>query len=175
MESLIGRFLLNSISNKFDKKQFGAIKGRSTSHELVDIFHKWHSALDQRQSVRVVFVDYAKAFDHVDHGTVLNKLHDLGIPQKILRWLSSFLLDRQQRVKIGRVLSEWARPNGGMPQGTWLGPYVFLALINDLSSLVELHKFVDDCTLSETTRLQHQMVQKFKRRLTPSNWSAKPT
>jgi len=149
LESLIGRFLLNSISEKFDKKQYGALKGRSTSHELVDILHKWHSALDQRQSVRVAFVDYAKAFDHVDHRTVLNKLHDLGIAPILLRWLASFLLDREQRVKIGRVLSEWARPNGGMPQGTWLGPYVFLALINDLSSLVELHKFVDDCTLSE--------------------------
>ena len=150
LESLVGRFMLNSIGDNFDRKQFGALKGRSTSHELVDIFHKWHRALDQRQSVRVVFVDYAKAFDHVDHGTVLNKLHEMGIPPKILRWLSSFLLDRKQRVKIGRVLSEWARPNGGMPQGTWLGPYVFLALINDLSSLAELHKFVDDCTLSET-------------------------
>jgi len=148
-ESLVGRWMLNAIGDKFDSKQFGAIRGRSTSHALVDIVHKWHKALDEQRSVRAVFVDYAKAFDHVDHPTVMNKLAALAVPPIILRWLHSFLMNRQQRIKIGDVLSDWASPNGGMPQGTWLGPYVFLALINDLQSQLELHKFVDDCTLSE--------------------------
>ena len=57
--------------------------------------------------------------------------------------------NRQQRVKIGEVVSEWASPNGGMPQGTWLGVYIFLIPINDLKSEINLHKFVDDCTLYE--------------------------
>lgn len=149
LESIIGRWMIGKISSKFDPKQFGAIKGRSTSHALVDILHKWHRALDSRQAVRIVFVDYAKAFDHVDHPTVMKKLEAIGVPPVILRWLHSFLQDRQQRVKIGDVYSDWASPNGSMPQGTWLGPYVFLTLINDLASTVELHKFVDDCTLSE--------------------------
>jgi len=138
-ESLVGQYMLNCIGDKFDKKQFGALRGRSTSHALVDILHKWHKAIDEQQSLRVVFVDYAKAFDHVDHCTVLNKLAALGVPSLVLRWLHSFLMDRQQRVKIDGEFSEWAKPNGGMPQGTWLGPYVFLGLINDLTSLIELH------------------------------------
>ena len=150
LESFVGRWMLEAIGDRFDKKQFGAIRGRSTSHALVDILHNWHRALDERQSVRAVFVDYAKAFDHVDHPTVMRKLAALGVPLIILRWLHSFLMDRQQRVKIGDSFSDWASPNGSMPQGTWLGPYVFLSLINDLSSTLELHKFVDDCTLSET-------------------------
>jgi len=103
------------------------------------------AALDADESVRTVFVDYAKAFDHLDHPTTMRKLEALGVPSIILCWLHSFLMDRQQRVKIGDVFSDWASPNGSMPQGTWLGPYVFLSLINDLESLVELHKFVDDC------------------------------
>jgi len=80
---------------------------------------------------------------------VMKKLAALGVPSILLRWLHSFLMDRQQRVKIGGVFSNWASPNGSMPQGTWLGPFVFLSLINDLKSKMELHKFVDDCTLSE--------------------------
>ena len=170
-ESLIGQWMLDSVSDKFDKKQFGAIKGRSTSHALVDILHKWYRALDERDSVRVVFVDYAKAFDHVDHPTVMRKLAALGVPPILLRWLQSFLTDRQQRVKIGNVFSDWASPNGSMPQGTWLGPYVFLSLINDLISSLELHKFVDDCTLSEIiSKLNASIMQQAIDRL--DSWSA---
>ena len=80
---------------------------------------------------------------------MLSKLAELGVPQLLVRWLHSFLSNRQQRVKIGEVVSEWLSPNGGMPQGTWLGVYIFLTLINDLKSTLNLHKFVDDCTLSE--------------------------
>ena len=162
-ESLIGRWMLEKIGDKFDKNQFGALKGRSTTHALVDIVHKWHKAVDDKKSVRIVFVDYAKAFDHVDHPTVMTKLSAIGVPPIVLRWLHSFLTDRQQRVMINGIFSDWASPNGGMPQGTWLGPYVFLTLINDLSSAMDLHKFVDDCTLSEivdkheTSAMQREM------------------
>jgi len=105
--------------------------------------------LVERNAIRVVFIDYAKAFDHVDHLIVIKKLAVLGVPPIILRWIHSFLMDRQQRVKVGDVFSDWASPNGGMPQGTYLSPYVFLTLIDDLTSPLELHKFVDDGTLSE--------------------------
>jgi hypothetical protein len=162
-ESLVGRRLLASVADKFDKKQFGAIKGRSTSHALVDMLHTWNKALDDRQSVRVLFIDYAKAFDHVDHKTVMRKLAALGVSPNLLRWIRSFLTNRQQRVKIGNFFSDWSSPNGGMPQGTWLGPFVFLCLINDLQSALHLHKFVDDCTLSEVlskqtaSSMQHEL------------------
>ena len=131
-ESLVGRWVLNAIGENFDKKQFGALKGRSTTHALVDMMHMWHKAIDEQHSVKIVFVDYAKAFDNVDHKLVMTKLAELGVPQILTRWLHSFMSHRQQRVKIGKVVSEWASPNGGMPQGTWLGVYIFLTLINDL-------------------------------------------
>ena len=83
------------------------------------MLHTWHKALDEEQSVKIVFVDYANAFDHVDHENIMTKLVDLGVPQVLIRWPHSFMSNRQQRVKIGEVVSEWASPNGGMPQGTW--------------------------------------------------------
>jgi hypothetical protein len=97
----------------------------------------------------VLFVDCAKAFDHVDHTTVLLKMAALRIDPKLLKWMHSFLFQRQQRVKIGLVFSSWATLNGGMPQGTWLGPYVFLMLINDLKTDLPTFKFVHDVTITE--------------------------
>ena len=73
LESLVGRWILPKVTNKLDAKQFGALRGRSTTHALVDITHMWHQASDSRNSIRALFVDYSKAFDHVDHSTVLKK------------------------------------------------------------------------------------------------------
>jgi len=152
LESFVGQWMLESISNKFDPKQFGGLKGRSTTHALVDILHLWNAALDVGESIRVVFVDYAKAFEHVDHSIVLRKMTDMGTPAFIVQWMHSFLSDRRQRVKIGTCFSDWLQLNGSMPQGTWLGLYIFLILINDLTSTVQLHKYVDDVTMTERVR-----------------------
>ena len=149
LESLIGRWVLTKIASKFDARQFGALRGRSTTHALTAITHMWHEALDNRNSIRALFVDYSKAFDHVDHSTVLRKMAALDIHPRLLKWMHSFLSNRQQRVKIGNVLSGWISLKGGMPQGTWLGPYVFLILINDLNTIMASFKFVDDVTLTE--------------------------
>ena len=74
--------------------------GRSTTHELVDILHHWHQAIDNNSCIRAVFIDYAKAFDHVDHSIVIRKLTALGVAPILVRWVCSFLIDRQQRVKF---------------------------------------------------------------------------
>lgn len=140
---------MQQIRGKLDKRQYGCLKGRSTTHELVDILHHWHQALDKEQSVRAVFIDYAKAFDHVDHSTVIRKLHGLGVSDVLLRWICSFLLNRQQRVKLSETLSGWLPLTGAMPQGSYLWPLTFITLIDDLTTSCLLHKFVDDTTLTE--------------------------
>ena len=148
--------MLETVSKQFDAKQFGGIKGRSTLHALVDILQIWHAALDNKKFCRVLFIDYAKAFDHVDHSIVLNKMVNMGIPAFIVQWMFSFLQQRQQRVKIGNDVSPWLTLNGGMPQGTWLGLYIFIILINDLMLNVPTHKYVDDVTLSEVLARDEQ-------------------
>ena len=87
---------------------------------------------DSGHSVRILFIDYAKAFDHVDHNIVIQKLRAFGVPDFIVRWVSSFLSARQQRVKLSDIFSDWITLNGGMPQGSWLGPLIYIILINDL-------------------------------------------
>ena len=125
------------------------MKDKSTTHELVDLLHHWHQALDRNQTIRAVFIDYAKAFDHVDHSIVIRKLIKLGVPNILVKWICSFLQDRYQRVKLSNIFSNWLSLNGGMPQGSWLGPLTFIVLIDDLSTGCLMHKFVDDTTLSE--------------------------
>jgi hypothetical protein len=76
---MVGRRLLPIIVEKFDSRQFGAFGGRSTKHALVAVTRMWHKALEKRNSIRALFVDNAKASDHVDHSTVLAKMGTLNI------------------------------------------------------------------------------------------------
>ena len=107
LESFVAQWMLGAIGYKFDVKQFGGLRGRSTIHALIDILHLWYQALDKTHSVRVLFINFTETFDHVDHVIVLEKLAGLGVPECICRWFHSFLCDRQQAVK----LAETQRPH----------------------------------------------------------------
>ena len=112
--------------------------------------HKWYEATDKPNTyVRIVLLDFNKAFDLINHNILLEKLQVFGIPAPILRWMATFLLDRAQRVKIENNYSYTGHPNGGVPQGTICGPKCFMIYINDLSTPVPLYKYVDDSTLFE--------------------------
>ena len=75
--------------------------------------------------VRVLLVDYSKAFDHINNEILIAKLYDMGLPAYLVRWMAAFLIDRQQSLKIGDTVSSIGCPNGGVPQGTLSGPRTF--------------------------------------------------
>jgi len=126
--------ILERLGNCLDDRQFGALRQRN---------------VDNRESVRTVFIDFAKAFDYVDHNVVVNKLVSLGLPDIIVRWICAFLRERRQRVKIGNVLSDWLQLSAGMPQGSYLGPLTFVILIDSLQPGCLSHKYVDDTMMTE--------------------------
>ena len=98
----------NILENKIDDKQFGGGVGTSTTDALVEMIHHWCEATDicgTYDIVRIVLLDFAKAFDLINHEKLLVKLKDNDVPPHILRWMGSVLLDRTQQVKIGKTVS----------------------------------------------------------------------
>ncbi len=81
---------METIKDKLDERQYGALKGRFTTHALIDILHHWHQSVDNNETVRAIFINYAKAFDHVDHSTVVRKLYYFGVHSALIRWICSF-------------------------------------------------------------------------------------
>ena len=94
----------------------------------------------------VIYLDYRKAFDTVPHKRLLKKLKDLGISGQLLRWIESFLTDRTIRVRVGNDFSAWMRVLSGVPQGSVLGPLLFLLFVNEIPDWVlnNILMFADD-------------------------------
>ena len=118
------------VGERIDDNQFGGVGGTSTTDALVEMTHKWYEATDVLNNyVRVVLLDFSKAFDLINHHILVDKLITNGVPAHIVRWLAAFLLDRQQQVKIGNIYSRTGSQNGGEPQGTLSGPKCFFIII----------------------------------------------
>ena len=116
----------------------------------VELWHNWGVATDDpNKMVRILFLNHRKPFDHIDRNKLMRKMIQLGLPSFVVRWLTSFLCERQQRVPMGGHTSDWLRVLGGVKQGTRTGPIAFLFMINDLLSNRYHAKFVDDTTVRE--------------------------
>ena len=105
--------------------------------------------MDQGHYVGMILLDLQKAFDTVDHGILLMKLESLGLSKDVTRWFQSYLSDRQQLVDVSGYKSSYARISCGVPQGSILGPLLFLIYVNDMSGAVtnKLLLYADDSAI----------------------------
>ncbi|KAI8506452.1 hypothetical protein Bbelb_158790 [Branchiostoma belcheri] len=143
-------------------------------NKLTRLVEEWTDAMDKREIVGCVFLDLRKAFDKVWHVGLLSKLKSYGISGLMHDWFSSYLSDRKQRVVIQGATSTWKSPLAGVPQGSVLGPTLFILYINDLATsrthcLANL--FADDTSLSFSHHSVQRVVATLNRELsTVSTW-----
>ena len=154
MERVVYKHIYNFfVQNKLIYKlQSGFLKGHSTVHQLIDIYHQVCSGIDSGQFTCMVFCDVSKAFDRVWIKGLLFKLKQCGINGDVLKWIESYLTRRTQKVFVGSSLSESQVTSAGVPQGSVLGPLFFLIFINDIAdNLLSITRiFADDTSLAFT-------------------------
>ena len=129
-------------------EQHGFVSGRSCITHLLEVMDSWTEVVDEGGSVDVIYTDFQKAFDSVPHRRLMRKVSACGIRGKLLRWINDFLANRTQRVVINGKSQE-GNVTSGIPQGSVLGPILFVIYINDLPANVksQVKMFADDTNL----------------------------
>lgn len=156
------------------KLQSGCRPGDSTVNQLLYFVHQIYCALEPGKKVRTVFLDISKAFDRVWHTGLLKKLEAIGIRNPFLQWFESYLKNRTQRVVMEGQSSEWQNIGSGVPQGSVLGPLLFLIYINDITDDLKSCPFIfaDDTTLFEIVNNPGSSAEILNNDLTKiSEWS----
>ena len=154
--------------------QYGFQRNKSTEHALIDIHEKILHAIENKETPCCVFLDFAKAFDTVNHQILLRKLEHYGIRGLGNKLLQSYLTNRQQCVSVAGSNSKLKNIEHGVPQGSILGPLLFLIYINDIcesSSKLSFFLFADDTTLFYSHKDTKVIKETFNRELiTISDW-----
>ena len=155
MESIVRNAIVSHMMkhNLLNDDQHGFVPGRDCTRQLLICMKDWTNMIETGEAFDIIYTDFAKAFDSVAHVRLLHKLESIGIKGDLLNWIKSFLLRRTQCVNVDGITSKWKEVVSGIPQGSVLGPLLFVIFIKDMPDVVKFNickLFADDCKLYGT-------------------------
>ena len=157
LERLIYNKIIDFIKPRITSQQFGFLKHRSCLHQLLSSYSEVVDSLNSGDSCSVVYLDLAKAFDKVPHNELLYKLWITGITGNLWKWFRNYLSNRSHFVQFDSSCSDHLPVLSGVPQGSILGPLLFILYINDMPSATtssSIYIFADDTKLIKRTSVQ---------------------
>ncbi|XP_055615435.1 uncharacterized protein LOC129761723 [Toxorhynchites rutilus septentrionalis] len=165
-EAILLDFMHHACKNYIAEEQHGFVPKRSTSTNLLLYTSFISKTLESRSQVDAIYTDFSAAFDKINHQITIAKLHRIGFNGPLLHWLESYLTGRTMSVKIGDFISSPFDVTSGVPQGSHLGPLIFVLYLNDVNSVLKCMKlsYADDFKLfvrvnnrDDATFLQRQL------------------
>jgi ribonucleases P/MRP protein subunit RPP40 len=141
--------------------QHGFVKKRSCLTNLLEFLEFTGSQIDNGNAVDVIYLDFQKAFDKVPHRRLIAKLEAHGVGGSVAKWIADWLSEREQRVMLNQSVSDWSKVLSGVPQGSVLGPLLFVIYINDIDTATvnKLLKFADDTKILSVVSSADQVRQ----------------
>ena len=152
LEKIVHLNIIEFVNTHVSPCQFGFLPNRSTLHQLILFFQCLFEKLSHAHQVDVIYLDFKKAFDSIVHNILLHKLWNFGITDNLWKWLHAYLSNRVQCVSVNGTVSDFLPVVSGVPQGSILGPLLFLIFINDIPTFPKfstLFLFADDVKCSK--------------------------
>lgn len=164
LERLIYNKIIDFVNARISSSQFGFLRNRSTLHQLLSFLNEVFSSLEDNSQVDTIYLDFRKAFDSVPHNELLCKLWSFGFTGNLWKWFKSYLSGRSHYVSINDSCSEILSVVSGVPQGSILGPLLFIIYVNDLPQRTvsaSTFLFADDakCSLKIKVPTDCQLLQ----------------